>query len=138
MESRVAYRRLVYEQAQFLRVFQAVTPIDVIERMQIGSRSVHRVKAQVRGSAAGAVGVSPGRRPVTCCPLVRGRSALRAALASFGLARLRAACDGWFFLRTCSMTVETHAARLGSGIAPLLRQLVPSRCAASPGDPQRV
>src|SRR6266853_998895 len=43
-ESRAAYRRLVYEQAQFYEYFQAVTPIDVIERMQIGSRSVHRVE----------------------------------------------------------------------------------------------
>src|SRR5258707_11698654 len=31
-ESRAAYRRLVYEQAQFYEYFQAVTPIDVIER----------------------------------------------------------------------------------------------------------
>src|SRR5207237_2894889 len=33
-ESRAAYRRLVYEQAQFYEYFQAVTPIDVIERMR--------------------------------------------------------------------------------------------------------
>jgi len=30
--------------AQFYEYFQAVTPLDVIERMQIGSRSVHRVE----------------------------------------------------------------------------------------------
>src|SRR2546430_17257864 len=42
--SRAAYRRLVYEQPQFYEYFQAVTPIDVIQRMQIGSRPVHRLE----------------------------------------------------------------------------------------------
>ena len=40
--SRTAYRGLVYDDPAFYAFFQAVTPIDVIERMQIGSRSVHR------------------------------------------------------------------------------------------------
>ncbi|EQD45663.1 phosphoenolpyruvate carboxylase, partial [mine drainage metagenome] len=40
--SREVYRSLVYEQRGFHEFFRAVTPIDVIERMQVGSRTVHR------------------------------------------------------------------------------------------------
>jgi len=40
--SRDAYRALVHEDAAFIEYFQSVTPVDVIERMQIGSRPVTR------------------------------------------------------------------------------------------------
>jgi phosphoenolpyruvate carboxylase len=40
--SRDAYRALVHEDDAFLEYFHAVTPVDVIERMQIGSRPVTR------------------------------------------------------------------------------------------------
>jgi len=40
--SRRAYRALVHEEPAFLEYFQSVTPVDVIERMQIGSRPVTR------------------------------------------------------------------------------------------------
>ncbi len=37
-----SYRELVHEQAGFVEFFRMVTPVDVIERMQIGSRPVSR------------------------------------------------------------------------------------------------
>src|SRR5207302_8287276 len=40
--SRSAYRRLIYGEAAFYEYFRLVTPIDVIERMQIGSRPAFR------------------------------------------------------------------------------------------------
>jgi phosphoenolpyruvate carboxylase len=40
--SRDAYRRLVHEDADFYRYFRDATPIDVIERMRIGSRPPSR------------------------------------------------------------------------------------------------
>jgi phosphoenolpyruvate carboxylase len=40
--SQQAYRALVHDHAGFLEYFQSVTPADVIERMQIGSRPVAR------------------------------------------------------------------------------------------------
>ncbi len=40
--SGTAYRSTVHESAGFIEYFQAVTPVDVIERMQIGSRPVTR------------------------------------------------------------------------------------------------
>jgi len=40
--SRASFRELVYESPGFLEYFRQVTPIDVIERMQIGSRPASR------------------------------------------------------------------------------------------------
>src|SRR5580704_16495671 len=44
--SRDAYRGLVYAECDFYDYFRAVTPIDVIERMQTGSRPVHRMESE--------------------------------------------------------------------------------------------
>jgi phosphoenolpyruvate carboxylase len=41
-ESRAAYRALVYDDAQFVDYFTLATPIDVIQRMEIGSRPASR------------------------------------------------------------------------------------------------
>jgi phosphoenolpyruvate carboxylase len=41
-ESRRAYRKLVYETPEFYEYFRAATPIDLIERMRIGSRPASR------------------------------------------------------------------------------------------------
>jgi phosphoenolpyruvate carboxylase len=40
--SRARYRSFVHDDPQFFEFFQAVTPVDVIERMQIGSRPLSR------------------------------------------------------------------------------------------------
>ncbi|MFT5366305.1 MAG: phosphoenolpyruvate carboxylase [Candidatus Latescibacterota bacterium] len=40
--SRQAYRKLIYEHPHFLHYFRHATPIDVIERLQIGSRPASR------------------------------------------------------------------------------------------------
>lgn len=40
--SRARYRQFVHDDPRFFGFFQAVTPVDVIERMQIGSRSLSR------------------------------------------------------------------------------------------------
>jgi phosphoenolpyruvate carboxylase len=40
--SRARYRAFVHDDPQFFEFFQAVTPVDVIERMQIGSRPLSR------------------------------------------------------------------------------------------------
>jgi phosphoenolpyruvate carboxylase len=41
-DSRAAYRALVYEDPQFVEYFRRATPIDVIQRMEIGSRPATR------------------------------------------------------------------------------------------------
>jgi len=45
-DSRAAYRALVYDQSQFVEYFRLATPIDVIQRMEIGSRPVSRQGAE--------------------------------------------------------------------------------------------
>jgi len=70
-ESRRAYRALVHEDPSFVEYFQSVTPVDVIERMQIGSRPVTR-------SAGG------------------GIEALRAIPWMFAWSQSRHMLPGWF------------------------------------------
>ena len=52
-------------------------------------------------------------------------SGLHAALARFGLARVRAACGSWFFLRNLIDDIETMLARSDPGIARCYDELVP-------------
>jgi phosphoenolpyruvate carboxylase len=117
-ESRAAYRRLVYEDPQFYAFFHAVTPIDVIERMQIGARSAHRTEAagieglmpvpwvfawmQTRCALPGWYGVGKG---------------LAAVVARHGLARVREVSAGWFFLRNLIDDIETMLALADLDIA---------------------
>jgi phosphoenolpyruvate carboxylase len=49
-DSRAAYRALVYDDQRFVEYFRLATPIDVIQRMEIGSRPASRqVADQQRG-----------------------------------------------------------------------------------------
>jgi phosphoenolpyruvate carboxylase len=137
-ESRAAYRRLVYEQAQFYEYFQAVTPIDVIERMQIGSRSVHRAEGAGLEALLPVPWVFAWSQTRYMLPGWYGAgSALRAALAKFGLARLRAACGGWFFLRNLLDDVETMLARSDPDIAHYYDELVPQALRRFSGEIRR-
>src|SRR2546426_12073297 len=45
-ESRAAYRALVYDDPQFVEYFRLATPIDVIQRMEIGSRPASRPSSE--------------------------------------------------------------------------------------------
>jgi len=73
--SHAAYRGLVHDDPSFLEFFQAVTPVDVIERMQIGSRPV------TRGSSTGV-------------------EALRAIPWMFAWSQSRHMLPGWFGVGT--------------------------------------
>jgi phosphoenolpyruvate carboxylase len=73
--SQAAYRELVHDDPAFIEYFQAVTPVDVIERMQIGSRPV------TRDSSAGV-------------------EALRAIPWMFAWAQSRHMLPGWFGVGT--------------------------------------
>jgi phosphoenolpyruvate carboxylase len=123
--SREAYRGLAYDPA-FFEYFRAVTPIDVIERMQIGSRSIHREEnrgiegllpvpwvfawTQTRHMIPGWYGAGTG---------------LRVALEKYGLPRLREAYTNWFFLRNLLDDVETMLARADIDIAEQYQGLAP-------------
>jgi phosphoenolpyruvate carboxylase len=124
--SRAAYRRLVYEQPQFYEYFQAVTPIDVIERMQIGSRPVHRLEG------AGLAGLLPvpwvfawSQTRYMLPGWFGAGTGLGTVLGKFGLPRLREAYGSWFFLRSLIDDVETMLARADPEIARYYDVLVP-------------
>ncbi|HEX9208392.1 MAG TPA: phosphoenolpyruvate carboxylase [Steroidobacteraceae bacterium] len=69
--SRARYRQFVHDDPRFFEFFQAVTPIDVIERMQIGARPL------VRGSGGGV-------------------DAIRAVPWTFAWSQSRHMLPGWF------------------------------------------
>jgi phosphoenolpyruvate carboxylase len=69
--SRAKYRQFVHDDPKFFEFFQAVTPVDVIERMQIGSRPL------VRGSGSGV-------------------DVIRAVPWSFAWSQSRHMLPGWF------------------------------------------
>jgi phosphoenolpyruvate carboxylase len=50
-ESRAAYRALVYDDPHFVEYFRLATPIDVIQRMEIGSRPSSRPSGTTDGGA---------------------------------------------------------------------------------------
>jgi len=116
--SRQAYRALVHEDPDFPRLFQDMTPIDVIERLRIGSRPARRramrgvrdlraipwvfAWTQCRAVLPGWFGVGTG---------------LAAAVEEHGLAAVRRAARGWPFLATLVADVEMVLAKSDLDIA---------------------
>jgi phosphoenolpyruvate carboxylase len=125
-ESRAAYRRVVYEQPQFYEFFQAVTPIDVIERMQIGARSVHRSAQAGLADLLPVPWVFAWAQNRYMLPGWFGAGAgLAAVVERFGLERVRDICGQWFFLRNLVDDVETMLARADLEIARYYDALAP-------------
>ena len=86
--SQSAYRARVHEDAAFVEYFQSVTPVDVIERMQIGSRPLMRATGS-------------------------GVEALRAIPWMFAWSQSRHMLPGWFGIGTgLQAVVERHGAVL--------------------------
>jgi len=124
--SRARYRALVYERPEFLDYFSHVTPIDVIERMQVGSRPVYRggkpgldnmrptpwvfAWTQSRHSLPGWFGVGTGMEEVA---------------RELGADRLAQAWSNWPFFAHFLDDVEMQLVRADLGIAGLYEELVP-------------
>jgi phosphoenolpyruvate carboxylase len=126
-ESRAAWRRLVYQDADFYDYFRAITPIDVIERMQIGSRSIHRAEGEGLETLLPVPWVFAWSQTRYMLPEWYGAGAgLGAALERFGLARLRETCAQWFFMRNLLDDIETMLARVDLDIAQHYDELAPA------------
>jgi phosphoenolpyruvate carboxylase len=124
--AREAYRALVYEDERFTAYFRTGTPIDVIERMAIGSRPASRREGagvkdlraipwvfswtQCRAMTTGWYGLGAG---------------VEAAKREHGIELLREASDGWRFLDALLSDVEMVLAKADLDIAALYQSLAP-------------
>ncbi len=123
-ESRRTYRKLIYETPQFYDYFRKATPIDVIERMRIGSRpSARRSQSGIEDLRAipwvfswtQARFVLPGWYGIG--------SGLAKAAKQFGDAPFREMFAEWYFLRSLTADAEMVLAKSDLGIAELYSQL---------------
>lgn len=116
--SRAKYRSLVHDDADFPALFQGMTPIDVIERLQIGSRPARR--REMRGVQD--LRAIPWVFAWTQCRVVLPGwfgvgSGLTAAIETHGLAAVRAALADWPALRALASDVEMVLAKSDLAIA---------------------
>jgi phosphoenolpyruvate carboxylase len=124
--SREAYRRVVFEDPEFYGYFRSVTPIDVIERMQIGSRPVHRAAGDSLETLRAVPWVFAWTQSRHMLPGWYGAGAgLKAAIDRHGLDRVRAAVKSWYFLRNLIDDAETMLARADLDIAASYNVLAP-------------
>ena len=123
-ESRKAYRELIYDTPEFYDYFRLATPIDIIERMRIGSRPSSR-RAQGGVNALRAIPwvfawtqsrfVLPGWYGI-------GRGLARAA-EEFEDAAFRKMFSEWYFMRALMADAEMVLAKTDLGIAKLYSEL---------------
>jgi phosphoenolpyruvate carboxylase len=120
-----AYRKL-YQDKEFYGYFRAVTPIDVIERMQIGSRPVHRAAGDSLETLRAVPWVFAWTQSRHMLPGWFGAGAgLSAAIDRHGIAAVRSAATDWFFLRNLIDDAETMLARTDLDIAAAYNVLAP-------------
>jgi phosphoenolpyruvate carboxylase len=124
--SRSAYRRLVHGEPAFYDYFRHVTPIDVIERMQIAARPVMRADLEGLDALRPMPWVFAWTQARHMLPGWYGAGAgLRAAIERAGLATLRTAYANWFFLRNLIDDIEAMLARADLEIAHAYNILAP-------------
>ena len=123
-ESRRAYRKLIYETPNFYNYFRKATPIDLIERMRIGSRpSSRRCQSGIEDLRAipwvfswtQARSVLPGWYGVG--------SGLKKAIEEFGENAVGDMFKEWYFLRSLTADTEMVLAKSDLGIAELYSAL---------------
>jgi phosphoenolpyruvate carboxylase len=119
-QSREVWRALVVEQADFQDFFRAVTPIDVIERMQIGSRSIWETASP--GAGAMSIRSTPwvfawSQARYFIPGWYGAGTALQAAIDSFGVQPLRDGYRDWRLLASIIDDLEAQLARADLDIA---------------------
>ena len=123
-ESRKAYRKLVYDTPGFYDYFRKATPIDLIERMRIGSRpSSRRSQSGIRDLRA-IPWVFAWTQARFVLPGWYGfGSGLAKAAEQFSDTEFRDMIAEWFFLRSLTADAEMVLAKSDLGIAELYSHL---------------
>jgi phosphoenolpyruvate carboxylase len=121
------WRGLVHEQPQFYDFFRAVTPIDVIERMQIGSQQSTRSERRGVDSIRPASWVLAWAQSRHMMSAWYGAgSGLEFARAERGIEMLRRCYRGWPFFRNLIDDIEAMLARADLGVASHYDRLAPT------------
>ena len=123
-ESRRAYRELVYETPQFYEYFRKATPIDLIERMRIGSRPSSRRSQSGIEDLRAIPWVFSWTQARCMLPGWFGiGSGLAKAAKQFDDAAFRAMFAEWYFMRALTADAEMVLAKSDLGIATLYSEL---------------
>lgn len=123
-ESRLAYRKLVYETEGFYPYFREATPIDLIERMRIGSRPSSRRTQSGIGDLRAIPWVFSWTQSRCMLPGWYGiGSGLAKAAIEFGEDVFREMFKEWYFMRALTADAEMVLAKADLGIAKLYSEL---------------
>ncbi|HEV7606530.1 MAG TPA: phosphoenolpyruvate carboxylase, partial [Steroidobacteraceae bacterium] len=126
--SRQAYRRFVHADAEFYAWFQAVTPIDVIARMQIGSRPAERPGKEGFEALRAVPWVFAWTQSRHILPAWFGAGfGLRTAVEELGLEVARSAYREWNYFTTLIDDLEASLARADLEIAAAYEDLADAR-----------
>jgi phosphoenolpyruvate carboxylase len=123
-ESRRAYRALVHEDPGFYGYFRQATPIDVIERMNIGSRPPSRRQMQGIRDLRAIPWVFAWTQTRAILPGWYGvGTGLAAAVDRFGEAPLKEMFAGWGFMQAMLEDLEMVLAKCDMSIAARYAEL---------------
>ena len=125
--SRQTYRELVYQHPQFVDYFRHATPIDVIERMGIGSRPASRRSGGGVENLRAIPWVFSWAQCRIGLPAVYGMGAALAAVRKeFGIDTLRAMNHEWLFFSSMLSDVEMAMAKSDLDIGRHYQFLAPA------------
>ena len=116
--SRNAYKSLVYDTPEFFSYFRNATPIDVIERMSIGSRPVARREMRGIEDLRAIPWVFAWTQSRHVLPGWYGfGTGLAACVERYGEQSIREMIDGWYFFQALVADVEMVLAKADVYIA---------------------
>ena len=122
--SRQAYRRFVHTDASFYQWFQAVTPFDVIARMQIGSRPAERPGREGFEALRAVPWVFAWTQSRHMLPAWFGAGVgLRTTVEELGLDVARSAYAEWNYFTSLIDDLEASLARADLDIAAAYEEL---------------
>jgi phosphoenolpyruvate carboxylase len=122
--SRGAYRALVHQDTAFIEFFQSVTPVDVIERAQIGSRPLSHASGQGVEALRAIPWILSWSQSRHMLPGWYGAGTGLAAVAErYGAALAAEMYRGWAFFESLVDDIEMALARADIGIAGFYDQL---------------